>query len=70
MHEALLEDLVFPTKIVGKRIRFQVGGQRLLKVYLDPKQSKEVEPRLGTFATVYRKLTKKRVKFMFPRYVV
>jgi len=66
----ILNDVVFPTKIVGKRTRFRVGGKRLLKVYLDPKDSKDIESRIPTYEAVYRKLTKKNVKFLFPRYVI
>jgi len=70
VHENLLNDTVFPTKIVGKRTRFRVGGKRILKVYLDPKDSKDIEPRLSTYEVIYNKLTKKTVKFMFPRFVI
>lgn len=34
VHENMLEDLVFPTEIVGKRIRFKVDGSKLIKVYV------------------------------------
>jgi len=70
VHESILEDLVYPVKIVGKRLRFRVGGKRLLKVFLDPKDSKEIEAKLQTFEVVYQKLTKKEVKFLFPRSVI
>jgi len=70
VHESILNDLVYPNKIVGKRLRFRVGGKRILKVYLDPKNSKEIEPKLQTYETVYKKLTKKIVTFLFPRYVI
>eukprot|EP00484_Ammonia_sp_Unknown_P002605 CAMPEP_0197052848 /NCGR_PEP_ID=MMETSP1384-20130603/27252_1 /TAXON_ID=29189 /ORGANISM="Ammonia sp." /LENGTH=264 /DNA_ID=CAMNT_0042485659 /DNA_START=32 /DNA_END=826 /DNA_ORIENTATION=+ len=70
VQKAILDDVVYPTKIVGKRTRFRVGGRRLLKVYLDPKDSKDIETRIPTFEAVYRKLTKKNVSFLFPRYVI
>ena len=34
MSEKILEDLVFPTEIVGKRTRVAVDGSKLLKVYV------------------------------------
>jgi small subunit ribosomal protein S7e len=34
VHEKILEDLVFPTEIVGKRTRIAVDGSKLLKVYV------------------------------------
>mmetsp|Transcript_15279 Transcript_15279/g.18696 ORF Transcript_15279/g.18696 Transcript_15279/m.18696 type:complete len:269 (-) Transcript_15279:27-833(-) len=70
VHEAILDDVVYPTKIVGKRTRFKIGGKRLLKVYLDPKDSKDIETKIPTFEVVYKKLTKKTVKFVFPRYII
>ena len=36
VHEKILEDLVFPTEIVGKRTRVSVDGSKLLKVYVLP----------------------------------
>lgn len=32
MHDAILDDLVYPTEIVGKRIRYRVDGSKVLKV--------------------------------------
>ena len=38
---------------------------RPLQVYLDPKEAPNVEYKVDTFATVYKKLTGKEVKFEF-----
>ena len=32
VHDAILEDLVYPAEIVGKRIRVKLDGSRLIKV--------------------------------------
>ena len=66
VHEAMLEDLVYPTEIVGKRLRYKADGSRVFKVYLDPKDKSSAESKLDTFGGVYKKLTGKDVVFEFP----
>jgi hypothetical protein len=39
VHDKILEDLVFPTEIVGKRTRVSTDGSKLLKVYVWPMSS-------------------------------
>lgn len=66
VQESILEDIVYPTEIVGKRIRYKTGGTRQLKVLLDSKDFANVESKLETFASIYSKLTNKDVVFEFP----
>ena len=66
VHEQILEDIVYPTEIVGKRTRHKVDGSKTLKVYLDPKDQVNVETKLDTFTCVYNSLTHKDVAFEFP----
>ncbi|KAK2466409.1 hypothetical protein APHAL10511_002051 [Amanita phalloides] len=66
VHEKILEDLVFPTEIVGKRTRVAVDGSKQLKVFLDSKDATSLEYKLDSFSSVYRRLTGKEVVFEFP----
>lgn len=65
VHEALLGDLVFPTEIVGKRVRTKTDGSKVTKVFLDSKEKSVVDYKVDTFGEVYRKLTGKQVNFEF-----
>merc|ERR1711915_654146 len=64
VHNAILDDLVYPAEIVGMRIR--LDGTRLFKVHLDKTQQTNIEHKTETFAGVYKKLTGKEVNFEFP----
>ena len=77
VHEKILEDLVFPTEIVGKRTRVCIDGKKIIKVYvpgtgsidvrfLDSKDSSSLDYKLESFSSVYNKLTGKTVVFEFP----
>ncbi|CAO2581057.1 40S ribosomal protein S7 [Lemmus lemmus] len=54
VHYAILEDLVFPSEIVGKRIRVKLDGRRLIKVHLDKAQKNNVVHKVETFSGVYK----------------
>lgn len=78
VHSAMLDDVVFPTEIVGKRTKMAVDQTTTLKWYvvdclvvvmisfLDKKDQANVEMKLDVFASVYKTLTGKHVVFEFP----
>lgn len=65
MHNSILEDLVYPTEITGKRTRVATDGSKVIKCFLDSKDATSLEYKLDSFSSVYRKLTGKDVTFMF-----
>uniref|UniRef100_A0A7R9UD79 40S ribosomal protein S7 n=1 Tax=Pinguiococcus pyrenoidosus TaxID=172671 RepID=A0A7R9UD79_9STRA len=65
VHDAILQDIVYPTDILGKRTRCRVDGSKTMKVFLDHKDLTSVEGKVDTFAQVYKKLTNKDVAFEF-----
>jgi len=66
VHEAILQDLVYPVEIVGKRTRTKEDGSKIMKVVLDEKERGGVDHRLDTYSEVYRRLTGRGVGFEFP----
>ncbi|EPX70632.1 40S ribosomal protein S7 [Schizosaccharomyces octosporus yFS286] len=66
VHSAILEDIVFPTTIIGKRTRQGTDGHKTMKVFLDNRDANTVDYKLSSFSNVYHKLTGKTVNFEFP----
>ena len=57
VHEAILDDLVYPAEIVGKRMRIRLDGSRLFKVHLDKNQQTNIEHK------VRKRVIKSRARF-------
>ena len=49
VYDALLEDLVYPVEIVGKRIRIKLDGTQLIKVHLDKNEQTNIEHKVNIF---------------------
>merc|ERR1711963_1346010 len=65
VHNAILDEVVFPAEITGKRLRYKLDGSKQLKVYLDKKDESTMVDKLDTFCAVYGKLTGKETVFTF-----
>lgn len=51
VYDAILDDLVFPAEIVGKRVRVKLDGSQLIKVHLDKNQQTTIEHKVSTYFT-------------------
>ena len=65
VHQALLEDVIYPTEIVGKRTRVS-NGKKTVKIFLNPNDRVNIESKLASFEAAYAALTNNAVKFEFP----
>lgn len=66
VHDAILDDLLYPVSIIGRRIRVRTDGSRYFRVLLDPKDRDSIEEKCDVLSAIYRKLCNKTVKFEFP----
>ena len=66
VHDAILEDLLHPVSILGRRMRVRTDGTRYFRVLLDPKDRDQIEEKLEAISAIYRKLCNKTVQFEFP----
>merc|ERR1712151_79902 len=65
VHNAVLDDLVFPSEIIGKRERYRVDGSRFYKVVLEEKYFDVLEGKRETIESLYKKLTNKEITLSF-----
>merc|ERR1712154_98397 len=68
VHDSILEDVVYPAEICGKRIRHKVDDSTVIKAFPDRASQTNIEHKTSTFSAVYKRLTGKNVVFEFPEY--
>ena len=67
VYNCLLEDVTLPSSIVGRQIRVHTDGTQTTKIFLDPLDKDKVEDKLDAMSEAYRRVTSKKVKFLFAR---
>jgi small subunit ribosomal protein S7e len=65
VQEGLLNDVCYPTSIVGKRIHYDLKGKQKTLVLLDPHDRTRVEERLAGFGAAFKRLTGIQTVFQF-----
>mmetsp|Transcript_10557 Transcript_10557/g.9310 ORF Transcript_10557/g.9310 Transcript_10557/m.9310 type:complete len:213 (+) Transcript_10557:36-674(+) len=67
VYDKMLEDVTLPSTIVGRQIRVQTDGTQTIKVFLDPLDKEKMEDRLDSMSEAYKKLTARKVRFLFAK---
>jgi small subunit ribosomal protein S7e len=65
VYDTLLEDIVYPAVVVGKRVRFPKSKGRLFKVQLDALDRESVEYKLNAIIASYKALTNRELQVEF-----
>jgi small subunit ribosomal protein S7e len=65
VQDNLLDDLLFPTEIAGKRTKVKMDGSRLLKVLLSKKDQDANESKTEGLRVVFKKLTNRDITFEY-----
>ncbi|MES1920609.1 40S ribosomal protein, variant 2 [Bonamia ostreae] len=66
VYDKMLEDLIYPSQIAGRRTCMKMDQTRLFRVHLEARFKDSVEEKLPVFSAVYRKLTNRKTEFSFP----
>jgi small subunit ribosomal protein S7e len=65
VHDAVLEDLLQPANIIGRRIRHRLDGSTVNKIILDQNDKDLIDERLDAIAYVYKKISNKDIVFEY-----
>ena len=65
VYDALLEDLIFPANVIGRRFRYRLNGTQLGKVFLSEESRGFLEDKVELIAQLYFALTNRKIVFEF-----
>jgi small subunit ribosomal protein S7e len=66
VYDNLLEDLLYPATVVGKRTRFSKGKNKVFKVFVDPLDKDMIDYKTSAIASTYMALTNRELVIDFP----
>jgi len=73
VYDSILDDLIMPAEVIGKRIRVSSNGKSLHKVYLDIETQKYLGERKELIEYLYKELTDRKLELIFqakPNYLI
>ena len=67
VNQSLMDDVVYPNVIAGKRIRFTKEGTEIYKIIFSDRLKDQLKDRLAVMSSAYKKLTQKNLQFEFQK---
>ena len=67
VYDSILDDLIFPASIIGRRMRYRSNGSLLTKIFLSDDTKVYLEDKVKIIAELYFKLTNRKIAFEFRR---
>ncbi|KAL4445987.1 hypothetical protein ABPG74_010979 [Tetrahymena malaccensis] len=65
VYDALLDDLLLPSTLIGKRIRARLDGTSFYRIQLDQNDRDFLEEKLDAITHIYKTITTREVTFEF-----
>ena len=72
VYDSILDDLIAPGIVIGKRIRYHLDGSQHTKVTLNEESRAFIEQKTHSIAQIYKHLTNRKITFEFkpePSYI-
>lgn len=65
VYDSILDDLIAPAQVIGKRIRYRLNGSQLIKIFLNEESRAFLENKTHLIAQLYFALTNRKIAFEF-----
>ena len=65
VYDSILEDILIPGQIIGKRTRIRLDGTQLIKIWLNEESREILESRVDLICNLYKALTNRKLAVEF-----
>ena len=65
VYDSILEDILIPGQIIGKRIRIRLDGTQLIKVWINDESQDILGPKVDLICNLYKALTNRKLAVEF-----
>ena len=65
IYDSLLQDIIFPAALVGKRVRYPKGKARVFKIQVDKSDRNLIEYKLNAIVATYKAFTNRELQVEF-----